>query len=49
MTQNRRKFVRTEEGVSNSIIYYDEDGNKLTQLQRLSRNHRGNSARQNQR
>ena len=29
MTQNRKKFVRAEEGVSNSVIYYDEDGNKL--------------------
>lgn len=25
-----KKFSRVEEGESNSVIYYDEDGNKLT-------------------
>lgn len=25
-----KKFIRVEEGPSNSVIYYDEDGNKLT-------------------
>jgi hypothetical protein len=26
---NRKKFIRAEEGSKNSVIYYDEDGNKL--------------------
>ncbi len=28
MTTSKKPFVRAEEGPSNSVIYYDEDGNK---------------------
>jgi len=28
-SMNRKPFVRAEEGSNNSVIYYDEDGNKL--------------------
>lgn len=28
MTTSKKPFVRAEEGLSNSVIYYDEDGNK---------------------
>ena len=28
-TLNNRKFIKAEEGLSNSVIYYDEDENKL--------------------
>lgn len=29
MAIEKKKFVRAEEGPSNSVVYYDEDGNKL--------------------
>jgi hypothetical protein len=27
-----KKWIKAEEGSSNSVIYYDEDGNKLTRF-----------------
>lgn len=29
MTTSKKPFVRAEEGLNNSVVYYDEDGNNL--------------------
>ncbi len=35
MTMNKKPFLRAEEGLSNSVIYYDEDGNKVNLIQQF--------------
>lgn len=44
MTTNKKKLVRAEDGPDNSVIYYDEDENKLIRYWKTDERQSANEA-----